>query len=323
MKQIISILIILFSATPPCSSQQEPGFSVTGYAGKDSLHIGTDTPNSQGTITINLDTYRGALQLEPVSAEYKDLLTHYRQTAAITSEARFEAAKAYARDTLPFNILYSSGIWQEYILQWAGFFANTSPNASIFAERFVPEIKEVLKRTLPAHPGVAAILTRDLIGIFEQNGLGQAAANIAAYSFGLDLKDNEIPSIAGRMLASAKLMGNPAPDIEGIGRPASALLLFYEPGCTHCDEQLSATTQQYRHLQEKGYRVISISAGLDGKTAGHPKETFPWTDQLCDPAGFEGDNFRNYGVVGTPTIYLVDSAGIIRGRYARLCDTGI
>jgi len=43
-----------------------------------------------------------------------------------------------------------------------------------------------------------------------------------------------------------------------------------------------------------------------------------WADKLCDYKGFDGDNFRNYGIVGTPTYILIDKERIIRGRYVQL-----
>jgi hypothetical protein len=46
----------------------------------------------------------------------------------------------------------------------------------------------------------------------------------------------------------------------------------------------------------------------------------PWSDKFCDFKGFDGENFRNYGIVGTPTFILTDDGGIVRGRYARLSE---
>ena len=63
-----------------------------------------------------------------------------------------------------------------------------------------------------------------------------------------------------------------------------------------------------------------ISADKDKNIFENTTQQFPWSNKYCDFAGFEGDNFKNYGVIGSPTIYLIDENKIIEGRYARLED---
>ncbi|MCL2652055.1 MAG: thioredoxin family protein, partial [Candidatus Azobacteroides sp.] len=73
----------------------------------------------------------------------------------------------------------------------------------------------------------------------------------------------------------------------------------------------------------KGIRVISIAADHDENVFEYHAKDFPWTDKLCDYQGFEGNNFKNYGVVATPTIYLIDENGNIQGKFATLQETGL
>jgi hypothetical protein len=79
----------------------------------------------------------------------------------------------------------------------------------------------------------------------------------------------------------------------------------------------------YSLIKAKGYDVISVSADLDKETTEKTSNVFPWKEKICDYKGFEGVNFENYGIVGTPTIFVTDKEGTITGRYARLADMGI
>jgi hypothetical protein len=62
--------------------------------------------------------------------------------------------------------------------------------------------------------------------------------------------------------------------------------------------------------------VIAISAdkteqGFEKKLAYHQ-----WPDNYCDFSGMKGENFTNYGVLGVPTLFLLDRAGVVVGKTA-------
>jgi thioredoxin-related protein len=105
--------------------------------------------------------------------------------------------------------------------------------------------------------------------------------------------------------------------------PVNALVVFYESGCNNCDNELVQLRGNYSLIKEKGYDIISVSADRDKETFEKTSNVFPWKEKMCDFQGFEGINFRNYGIVGTPTIFITDKDGTIIGRYARLVDTKI
>jgi hypothetical protein len=46
--------------------------------------------------------------------------------------------------------------------------------------------------------------------------------------------------------------------------------------------------------------------------------SFPWKDKICDGQGMNGINFKNYSVMGTPTMFLIDSKGIIIEKIATI-----
>jgi hypothetical protein len=64
--------------------------------------------------------------------------------------------------------------------------------------------------------------------------------------------------------------------------------------------------------------VIAISAdkteqGFQKKLAYHQ-----WPDNYCDFTGMGGENFSNYGVLGVPTLFLLDQGGTVLKKTAIL-----
>lgn len=68
-----------------------------------------------------------------------------------------------------------------------------------------------------------------------------------------------------------------------------------------------------------------MTAASDVDPAEYQKnaDRFPWKKKFSDFRGQTGYNFISFGVIGTPTIFVIDENGIITGRYARLADAHI
>lgn len=94
------------------------------------------------------------------------------------------------------------------------------------------------------------------------------------------------------------------------------LLLFYKSGCGPCEETLQGLMGNYKDLVAKGFNVISISADTDEQVYGNTSSQHPWADKYCDLEGMNGINFKNYAVIGTPTMYILDNKGMIQGKIA-------
>lgn len=116
-----------------------------------------------------------------------------------------------------------------------------------------------------------------------------------------------------------------APELAGLTPPVNQplLLIFYESGCGHCQEQLTVLKENYPAIRDKGIRIVSISSDESQEVYEYHSKDFPWPDKLCDYKGFEGPNFINYGIIGTPSIYLLDKDGIIQGKYGTIAETGV
>ncbi|MDH6355580.1 hypothetical protein M2132_001925 [Dysgonomonas sp. PH5-45] len=93
------------------------------------------------------------------------------------------------------------------------------------------------------------------------------------------------------------------------------LVVFYDSNCGNCSIEMSQLVAAYPRLQEKGVRVVSIAADVDKNKYENSIKDFPWKDKLCDFNGFEGVNFANYNVIGTPSFYLLNKDNKLEGIY--------
>jgi peroxiredoxin len=236
-----------------------------------------------------------------------------RLYAPSANAERLQDAIRFINDELDMDILYSSGFWNHLISSTFELFANKTA----FGEAMVNNLKRIRSQQ------VFEVLANDLITICEQYGWIDAENVIIPYL----LSSGKITNPQGKLYMAFELdkvkAGSKAQPIEGQKNLSNVLLMFYESGCSNCVAQLDELKKHYAELQKKKIRVIVISADTGKEVFEYHSKDFPWPDKLCDFNGFDGKNFRNYGVVGTPTFYLIDKKEIITGRYARLKDTGL
>ena len=94
------------------------------------------------------------------------------------------------------------------------------------------------------------------------------------------------------------------------------LVLFFKSGCGPCEETLAGLKSNYKDLVARGIRIIAISGDTDDTFFKTESALQPWPDKYCDLAGTNGVNFKNYAVIGTPTMYILDNKGMIQGNIA-------
>lgn len=95
-----------------------------------------------------------------------------------------------------------------------------------------------------------------------------------------------------------------------------SLVFFYNSSCTPCEDAFINILNRYEELKKKGVRIISISSDKTIEEFSKKESWQPWPDVYCDMQGMTGINFVNYGVLGTPTFFVLDSAGTIISRQA-------
>jgi thiol-disulfide isomerase/thioredoxin len=98
------------------------------------------------------------------------------------------------------------------------------------------------------------------------------------------------------------------------------LLVFYKSGCGPCEETMVGLVDNYKEMVSKGIKIVSIAADTDEKVFKDTSLAHPWGDKYCDFEGTKGINFKNYAVIGTPTMYILDSKGIILSRLATITE---
>ena len=215
---------------------------------------------------------------------------------------------------LNMDVLFTSGFWKNVITQSAGLYEN--------GEDFISAMTAKLQQT--SSPLVYEQLAEALISISEQYSWDEQIEQLTYFL----ISDDRIKSPKGKLKQVMTLYklakGSKAPKLSQGKLPNSkTLLVFYESGCGSCSFQIQELKDKYPLLKEKGYEVVSVSADIDLPLFKFSSETYPWKAKYCDGKGFAGQDFENYGIIGTPTMFVLDKKGIIQGRHARLEDTGI
>lgn len=228
--------------------------------------------------------------------------------------------------------LYVSGHWEGIVQSWVMYQVNVVNDKAKFAQDFT-QISNRIKN--PLH---------------YTDFVGKMTFFLTQYG-----KDAYIDAIGKTVLASGKvseylgsmqvyqksMVGTQAPNLvitEHIGKLADhnhsttvlksselstgnysqTLLVFYQSGCGPCEVLMQQLPQKYEALKAKGIRIISLSADEGETLYQNSSRDYPWPDKYCDFEGKAGVNFTSYGVKGTPTLILLDKAGMIVKKAANL-----
>ena len=218
--------------------------------------------------------------------------------------------------------LYVSPDYHDKVNSWLSLY---NPGSGRFQGMFAEDMLTVINKI--QDPEVFTGFANDLLTICTQFGWDSDGVEIAEYLSQNQSRLKDSTGIIRRAIANGRLRsGMPAPTIVGmqdfVHEPSRGILLiFYESGCHNCESQLEELKEHYNDLQKRGIKVISISADEDQNVFEYHSKDFLWPDKLCDLKGYLGDNFKNYGITGTPTIYIINEKGIVTGRYAKLEET--
>ena len=208
---------------------------------------------------------------------------------------RIEGFRRYFREELDYSKAYTSGLWRPLIESWMAMHKQAVLNDSLLLD----DCKTILTY-IPTNDLKKAWLTR-MIPLFAYHG-----------------KDDMLMKLGVEDLIS---VGTYAPQLA-LPRERrminNAVVIFHESGCHNCEKEMVELRKNYPTIKEAGYQVYSISADIDTTVFDYNTFILPWKEKHCDFNGFQGENFRNYGVFGTPTIFVVNNEGIIIGRYAQV-----
>lgn len=239
------------------------------------------------------------------------------ETLDFADSTRLASVRTYVCDSLDINNLYTSGIWFQTLNGLLALYDENTP----FHKDFITDMSTLLRKT--ATDEIYTTLADNLISICESMGWGNLEQELA-YTIINDGRIREPKGKIQMLMTLFKLAkGSKAPALSSGNNPLNTILVFYESGCGSCEDEMQSLKANYPVIKDKGYEVVSISADVDENIFKNTSHSFPWGNKLCDLKGFTGDDFQNYGIMGTPTFFVIDKNGEVKGRYARLQDTGI
>lgn len=227
---------------------------------------------------------------------------------------------------LNFDALYGSSMWFAIINLCREAYVKKSPYHQIFGEDVVENLKRIKNQQVYEDLIDAAISITQKYGWNKDE---EAIVNFIA-------KDKRIKNPQGKLLkimqSKAVFIGNKGPNLVLTNwadnktnttvlktdqlNAKYSLLLFYQTGCGYCETFITGLKSHYPALTKKGIKTISIAGDTDQAVFAKSSSEFPWQNKYCDVAGMNGINFKNYGVIGTPTLFLVNSKGIIIEKMA-------
>ena len=255
---------------------------------------------------------------------YTEIENRYYHLKSANTDAEKEDMKAYVCDTLNFAELYDSPLWDKFIEDWISLFSK-NPAQAFPTEEFTYISKRILERVAIENPEIIEPLVRKSAEVLTGIDQEKIAACIVAYSNGINISANDDSKIAMRLLTAMMLPGTKAPaliGLEWVGNKEK-LIIFYDSNCSGCKSLLSNITDRYEELSEKRIDVISLSADTDKTLYTKYAEKLPWKNKLCDYQSFSSGNFKNYGVAAVPTMYLIDSTGLVVDRFDTLEETDL
>ena len=248
----------------------------------------------------------------------QNLMNNYVGRLQVTSDTvEYARIREHVLQELDTETLYSSGMWFSVINGMLELYYKESP----FYGQFGEDITRLLERTKSQE--VFLTLANDAATICNQYSWNIDEVALSKYLNQSGRVINPQGKLKQMLTIYELQPGMPAPALAGASlnnEGNGTLLMFYESGCNSCDNEINQLVGNYPVLKDKNIEVISIAADNDKTIYENNSTRFPWKNKLCDFKGFEGENFKNYGVMGTPTIYMIDKNGIIQGKYASLAD---
>jgi peroxiredoxin len=289
--------------------------------GEDSKYIFKGSPENTYLYSVLQDKAVPASDTTLYASNFIDMVRYMHQLnrAIQTGNLKDKSeARMYALHKLDMDRLYTSGIWYNVI--------DGLIRLNTDQQTLGQNMNEILGRIKSQE--VYEHLVNNLITITQQFGLDDAFDIIIPYVQQSGRIETPRENIFTAFAMAKVRRGMPAPAIEGLtpslgdSNAEKTLLVFYQPDCENCHVQLELLIKNYPKLNQMGIRIVSLSSDHLKESFEKDKKHFPWADndKLCDFQGFSGKNFLNYGIMSTPTFFLIDKDGIVIRRYALVAD---
>jgi peroxiredoxin len=280
------------------------------------------------------DTYCNDLKQSPLfAAKFRQIVNLTMGIGTIITVDEKEKANninEFIVNELDFSILYTSNHWGGIINSWvqvqtmvikddakmladATIILNRIKNDAVYTDFVINLTKELTKAgkddalfaLIPSIKNSKRLLNYDgVLNIFKQDLTGKAPDLTFVRYNGTKEAKNQVTTVIKTDDLKSKF----------------TLLVFYKSGCGPCEETMKGLTDNYKKIVNKGIKIVSIAGDTDEKVFKDTSLPHPWADKYCDFEGTKGINFKNYAVIGTPTMYILDSKGIILSRLATITE---
>lgn len=230
------------------------------------------------------------------------------------TDMEIDSLRNYITETLDMEKLYTSWLWFFVIDN----FVKMTDNQQVLGNDMV----RILKRT--NSPKVFESLAEDFVNITQQYELEDAYNIVIPYLKESGRIKNPQGQIFEAFMATKLTKGMTAPPLEGyekdkeLSDPNKTLVIFYDPKCQNCEVQLEILIKDYQKLARHKIQVVSVCSTELKSEHDNDLQRLPWSNRLCDFKGIAGTNFMNYGVLATPTIFLLDKDNKVLGKFATL-----
>lgn len=185
-------------------------------------------------------------------------------------------------------------------------------------ESFAKDMMKLLDKTTLDNVYVA--LVEDLITITNQYGMDDAFASIIKHV--MDSKRIEYPQgvvfdAFQSMKVSKGSRVEPLSNLEALDfEPVNTLLVFNAVDCEHCKMEMKKMIELYPLLKDKKIRVITVTSAPDKDEFVKEVNPFPWNDKVMDNPDYNKSLSKSFGIIGTPTLFLIDSNNTVQGKFS-------
>lgn len=255
------------------------------------------------------------IQIENLTKGIGSLLTQDEITKAIN-------ANSVIVNTLDFKDLYTSHHWGEIIKSWVQLEVNVVNNDTLFKQDIIRILNRIPNRN--SYTDFVSSLTKELTKIGKDALLEciipeiKNCNKLLNYDGVLNMYRQDLTGVVPDLIITNHI-GTPeenktSTSVLKMSKLTTnyTVLLFYQSGCGHCDDAIKALKENYSYLQSNDFRIISLAADKEYAVFLNTSFSIPWKDKYCDSMGFQSNNFKNYGIVGTPTIFVLNKNGEIQ-----------
>ncbi len=233
-----------------------------------------------------------------------------------TDHERAMALNRFATRELDWEALYTSGHWGGVIHNWIEMNIYAIQNDAILLEGTRNILNRINNKQI--YTDFAIQLVRYFTRYDKDHLLSAISSEVRQSDMLLHMN--------GALMVFAGLhKGDDAIVPKGITATAEelyrngAVVFFYDTDCGNCEQVKNQLIKDYQQLKERGVRVISIASDQDEATNQRTVAQLPWQYTLNDYlGGNDGENFTAWGVLGTPTLFVVNKHGVISGRFVTL-----